>query len=45
MWVLVPEIEVLRIAAVWTGHIGMDRMVGYGLKDPPGSKDTHLQHV
>jgi len=26
-------------------HIGVDRAIGYGLKDPTGFKDTHLQRV
>lgn len=26
-------------------HIGMDRLLGYGLKYPTAFKDTHLQHV
>lgn len=29
-------------AAVWTAHIGADRLVGYGLKYPTGFGDTHL---
>ena len=35
----------LHVAAIWTAHIGMDRMLGFGLKDPTGFKDTHLQRV
>jgi hypothetical protein len=31
--------------AVLVAHIGMDRMLGYGLKYPTAFKDTHLQHV
>jgi hypothetical protein len=27
---------------IWTAHIGMDRMMGYGLKYPAGFKQTHL---
>jgi len=30
---------------IWTAHLGMDRMLGFGLKYPTGFKDTHLQHV
>ena len=26
----------------WVGHIGADRLVGYGLKFESGFKDTHL---
>lgn len=39
-WLGVP-IAVL-IALVWAGHIGADRLVGYGLKYESGFKDTHL---
>lgn len=30
------------LAAIWTAHIGMDRMLGYGLKLGTGFGDTHL---
>ena len=32
-------------ALVWLAHIGVDRMLGYGLKYPTGFGDTHLQRV
>jgi Domain of unknown function (DUF4260) len=32
-------------ALVWTAHIGMDRLLGFGLKYPTCFKDTHLQRV
>lgn len=32
----------LLVAVVWAGHIGADRLVGYGLKYETGFKDTHL---
>jgi Domain of unknown function (DUF4260) len=35
----------LQLALVWLAHIGLDRLVGYGLKYPSGFKDTHLQRV
>lgn len=35
----------VSVALVWFAHIGMDRLVGYGLKYPTGFKDTHLQRV
>ena len=35
----------VSVALVWFAHIGMDRLVGYGLKYPAGFKDTHLQKV
>jgi hypothetical protein len=30
------------VALVWAGHIGADRLVGYGLKYRTGFKHTHL---
>lgn len=30
------------IAVIWTAHIGMDRTLGYGLKQPSSFHDTHL---
>jgi hypothetical protein len=30
---------------VWTAHIGMDRMLGFGLKYPTQFRDTHLQRL
>jgi hypothetical protein len=32
----------LAMAAIWLAHIGMDRMLGLGLKYASGFKDTHL---
>lgn len=36
---------VTSAALIWTAHIAMDRMLGYGLKYPTFFKDTHLQRV
>lgn len=33
---------VVALALSWTAHIGMDRMLGYGLKHPTGFANTHL---
>jgi hypothetical protein len=35
----------LQLALIWLAHIGMDRMLGYGLKYPTEFKDTHLNHI
>ena len=35
----------VSVAIVWFAHIGMDRLVGYGLKYASGFKDTHLGRV
>lgn len=38
-WRLAP------IALIWTAHIALDRLLGFGLKYPTFFKDTHLQHL
>ncbi len=30
------------VAAVWAAHIGVDRALGYGLKEPDAFRHTHL---
>ena len=35
----------VSVALVWFAHIGMDRLMGYGLKYPTNFKDTHLQRI
>ena len=35
----------VSVALVWFAHIGMDRLVGYGLKYPSGFGDAHLGRV
>jgi hypothetical protein len=32
-------------ALIWLAHIGMDRLLGFGLKYPTAFRDTHLQHL
>ena len=34
-----------QLALIWIAHIGLDRVLGYGLKYPTGFRDTHLQRV
>jgi hypothetical protein len=43
--VLTDNDTAIKLALVWLAHIGMDRVVGYGLKYPTQFKDTHLQRV
>ncbi len=33
------------ISLIWLAHIGMDRMLGYGLKYASSFKDTHIQNI
>lgn len=35
----------VSVALIWFAHIGMDRLLGYGLKYTFGFKDTHLNRV
>ena len=35
----------MQVAAIWTAHIAMDRVLGYGLKLPTGFTDTHLGRI
>ena len=49
VWALLSLIAIdafnYRLALIWLVHIGVDRLVGYGLKYPTAFKDTHLQRV
>lgn len=35
----------IDIALIWFGHIGGDRLLGYGLKLPSAFQDTHLGRI
>lgn len=41
LWLLVPAVPTW-LCLVWAAHIGMDRMLGYGLKHSTSFRDTHL---
>ena len=51
----IPDVAVFLVAGVllgphalgliWIAHIGMDRMLGYGLKYASGFADTHLGRI
>jgi Domain of unknown function (DUF4260) len=34
-----------QLALIWLAHIGLDRLLGYGLKYPTAFRDTHLQRI
>lgn len=36
---------VAALGALWMGHVGFDRMLGFGLKSPEGFKITHLGQI
>jgi hypothetical protein len=33
------------VALIWFGHVGVDRLLGYGLKQPTSFQDTHLGRI
>ena len=35
----------LPYGLIWTAHIGIDRLLGYGLKYPTRFHDTHIQRL
>jgi hypothetical protein len=35
----------LPYGLIWTSHIGLDRLLGFGLKYPTRFNDTHLQRT
>lgn len=39
------HIVAIALGIIWFGHIGMDRVLGYGLKYDDSFKDTHLGHL
>jgi hypothetical protein len=43
--ILAPASADLPIALIWFGHIGVDRLLGYGLKFPTSFQDTHLGRI
>jgi hypothetical protein len=40
--VLMERRLLVALALIWTAHIGLDRMLGYGLKSSAGFRFTHL---
>lgn len=42
---VMPTPLAVSIAGIWLAHIGLDRLVGYGLKYASGFKATHLHRV
>jgi hypothetical protein len=40
--VRVDAVLPVQVALIWIGHIGADRLAGYGLKFETGFRDTHL---
>jgi hypothetical protein len=43
--VLADSDPTTAVALTWLAHIGVDRLLGYGLKYPTAFKDMHMQRV
>jgi hypothetical protein len=43
--VLADSNGAVGVALIWLTHIGVDRLIGYGLKYPTAFKDSHMQRV
>jgi uncharacterized protein DUF4260 len=39
------QLWLLPFGLIWTAHIGMDRLLGFGLKYPTRFHDTHFQRL
>ena len=42
---LLSHTLILSLGLIWFAHIGLDRMLGYGLKFPDAFKHTHLSNA
>lgn len=42
---ILPHAFLTVLGALWLGHAGFDRMLGYGLKLPDGFSFTHLGRI
>jgi hypothetical protein len=43
--VFTANAPLVAVSLIWFAHIGLDRLLGFGLKYPTVFKDTHLQRV
>jgi hypothetical protein len=43
--ILCKQLWLLPYWLIWTAHIGVDRLLGFGLKYPTRFRDTHLQRL
>jgi hypothetical protein len=42
---LYPAVLLIALALIWLAHIGIDRVLGYGLKYETGFRFTHLGRI
>lgn len=43
--IVYKQLWLLPFGLIWTAHIGVDRLLGFGLKYPTRFHDTHLQRL
>ena len=43
--VLADADTLVQVALIWSAHIGLDHLLGYGLRYPTGREDSHLDRV
>lgn len=43
--IIIKSDILIQLGIIWTAHIGIDRLMGYGLKYPTDFKDTHLDRL
>jgi len=43
--VLIDHPPSIALGLIWTAHVGIDRLLGFGLKYPTGDRDTHLGRI
>lgn len=39
------QASLMTVGLIWTTHVAVDRLTGFGLKYPDGFRRTHLQQV
>ena len=44
-WLAGGQSAAVAVALVWLAHIGLDRMVGYGLRYPDSDQRTHYDRL
>lgn len=43
--VLAGADTLVQVALIWSAHIGLDHLLGYGLRYPAGREESHLDRV
>jgi Domain of unknown function (DUF4260) len=43
--IVYKQLWLVPYGLIWTAHIGVDRLLGFGLKYPTRFRDTHMQRL